>query len=203
MFSMRYEDLDLDYIFSAKHFHLSSYFLQRALRPSLPKLFRQAKEAGLTTSLDTNDDPEDTWSADLDQVLKYVDVFLPNEREACKIARTGDLERAAEILSEKVPVVVIKRGAEGVLARSGSTCFTTSALLTAFVDAVGAGDSFNAGFLHKYIRGENMEQCAQFGNIAGALSTTRPGGIAAFRDAQHRTSFLTDPRPWPAPTNFR
>ena len=203
MFSMRYEDLDLDYIFAAKHLHLSSYFLQRALRPSLPKLFRQAREVGLTTSLDTNDDPEDLWSADLDEVLKYVDVFLPNEREACKIARTSDLQRAAEILSKKVQVVVIKRGAEGVLARSGSELSAAPALLTEFVDAVGAGDSFDAGFLHKYIRGENLEQCLQFGNIAGALSTTRPGGIAAFRDAQHRTRFLNDRWPSPAATRRR
>ena len=39
------------------------------------------KSAGLTTSLDTNDDPEDLWAEDLLEVLRYVDVFLPNERE--------------------------------------------------------------------------------------------------------------------------
>ena len=57
MAEMRLRDLDLDYLKSAKHFHLSSPFLQRALEPDLPTLFRELKAAGLTISLDTNDDP--------------------------------------------------------------------------------------------------------------------------------------------------
>ena len=203
MFTMSYEDLDLDYIFGAKHFHLSSYYLQRALRPSLPKLFHQAKEAGLSTSLDTNDDPDDLWSTDeLDQVLKYVDVFLPNEREARNIARTDQLPRAAEILSQKVRLVVIKRGADGVLARDGSEVFSASALPVEFDDAIGAGDSFDAGFLHKYIRGAKIEDCLRFGNITGALSVTRAGGTAAFRDSDYRTRFLNDRWASPAIINF-
>ena len=202
-FTMSYEDLDLDYIFGAKHFHVSSYFLQRALRPSLPELFRQVQEAGLSTSLDTNDDPEDLWATDdLDQVLKYVDVFLPNEREACKIARTDNLHRAAKIMSEKVRLVVIKRGADGALARRGSEVFSASAIPVDFVDAIGAGDSFDAGFLHRYIRGARIEDCLQFGNIAGALSATRAGGTAAFRDAEYRARFLNERLASPGATSF-
>src|SRR5450432_974908 len=116
MSEMRYEDLDLDYVCRAKHFHLSSYFLQRALRPRVADLFQHAKQAGLTTSLDTNDDPEDEWTHDLLTVLKYLDVLLPKEHEACKMSRTQDAESAAKSLSSMVPLVVIKRGAQGALA---------------------------------------------------------------------------------------
>jgi sugar/nucleoside kinase (ribokinase family) len=65
MFEMRYSDIDLAYLCGARHLHLSSFFLHRALRPRIVDLFRTAKEAGLTTSLDTNDDPEDLWGKDL------------------------------------------------------------------------------------------------------------------------------------------
>jgi sugar/nucleoside kinase (ribokinase family) len=58
------------------------------------ELFRPAKAAGLSTSLDTNDEPENKWDRDLLEVLQYVDVFLPNDREAKKIARTDDLSQA-------------------------------------------------------------------------------------------------------------
>jgi sugar/nucleoside kinase (ribokinase family) len=201
MFEMSYADLDLDYILNAKHFHLSSYYLQRALRPHLADLYRRAREAGLSTSLDTNDDPEDLWATDLFQVLKYVDVLLPNQHEACRIARTGDPHRAAEILGQIVPLVVIKRGAEGVLARRGAETFAAPAPATEFVDAVGAGDSFDAGFLHLFIRGAKIEDCLQFGNITGALSATRAGGTEAFRDAAHRIRFLSDRWPSLAATN--
>ncbi|HKN23242.1 MAG TPA: carbohydrate kinase family protein, partial [Candidatus Acidoferrum sp.] len=119
MHEMSLKDLDLSYVFSAKHLHISSYFLHKALRPDMIELFRRAKEAGLTTSLDTNDDPEGRWSTDILLLLKYVDILLPNENEACKIARTDDVNRAAEALSQKVPLVVIKRGSQGAILREG------------------------------------------------------------------------------------
>lgn len=190
MSAMRYEDIDLDYVCGAKHCHLSSYFLQRALRPRVADLFQYAKQAGLTTSLDTNDDPDDEWAEDLLAVLKYVDVLLPNEHEACKISRAPDAQSAAKWLSSRVPLVVIKRGAQGALAQRGSDIFSVAAQTSNVVDAVGAGDSFDAGFIHQYIRGAGIEECMRFGNITGALSVTRAGGTEAFRDKSHRESFL-------------
>src|SRR6266566_2693406 len=58
------------------------------------------------------------------------------------------------------------------------------------VDAVGAGDSFDAGFLHQFLRGADLETCLANGNLAGALSTTRAGGTEAFRDPEHRKRFF-------------
>ena len=81
MYEMSERDLDLSYVFDAQHLHVSCYFLHKALKPQLPEIFRKAKEAGLTTSLDTNDDPDNRWSGDIQLLLKYVDILLPNERE--------------------------------------------------------------------------------------------------------------------------
>jgi sugar/nucleoside kinase (ribokinase family) len=189
-FDLQRTHLDLDYLRSAAHFHLSSFFLLRALRPALPELFSQMKRAGLTTSLDTNDDPENLWADDVKTVLKNVDVFLPNEQEASKLAGTGDLDSALDALSRLVPVVVIKRGAEGALAKRGKDRFHAASLSVQPVDTVGAGDSFNAGFLHKFIRGADIQDCLAYGNAAAGLSTTRAGGTEAFRDRQHRETFL-------------
>ena len=190
MAEMRFEDLDLDYIFSARHLHLSSYFLQRALRPRVPELFRLAKKAGLTTSLDTNDDPDARWESDVFDAIQFVDVLLPNEYEACRLAGCEDSMAAAERLSGKVPLLVIKRGEKGVLARKGRESFEAAGRKIEAVDTIGAGDSFDAGFLHQFIRGAKIEDCLRYGNLAGALSTTRQGGTEAFRDAAHRTAFL-------------
>jgi sugar/nucleoside kinase (ribokinase family) len=60
------------------------------------------------------------------------------------------------------------------------------------VDAVGAGDSFNAGFISQYVRGAGLATCLAYGNLAGAFSTTRPGGTEAFRDPAHREKFWRD-----------
>jgi sugar/nucleoside kinase (ribokinase family) len=198
MHEMSLKDLDLSYVFSAKHLHLSSYFLHKALRPDMIDLFRRAKEAGLTTSLDTNDDPEGRWSSDVMLLLKYVDILMPNENEACKLARTDDVNQAAETLSQKVPLLVIKRGSQGAIVREGKIKLSGFPPVTDMVDAVGAGDTFDAGFIHQFIRGAKIEECLKFANIAGALSVTRAGGTEAFRDAKHREAFLH--KHWPTGT---
>jgi len=190
MAEMRFEDLDVPRICEARHLHLSSYFLQTALRPRVAELFRAAKEAGLSTSLDTNDDPEDRWGRDVLDVLAWVDVLLPNEREACRLARLENPMQALEFLAGKVPLVIMKRGERGTLARRGSEIIEAAPPKVTVVDTIGAGDSFDAGFLHRFIQGADIRECLRFGNLAGALSTTRSGGTEAFRNAAERDPFL-------------
>jgi len=189
MADMRFEDLDLDLVFSAQHLHISSLFLQRALRPRVAELFRLAKKAGLTTSLDTNDDPDGRWDLDND-IFRHLDVLLPNESEACRLAKGATPEASLETLAKQVPLVAMKRGERGAVAKRGEVEVVSSPFPTEAVDSIGAGDSFDAGFLHQYIRGASLEVCLRFGNLTGALSTTRQGGTEAFRDTLHRTAFL-------------
>jgi sugar/nucleoside kinase (ribokinase family) len=189
---LNWDDLDLEYLADSRHFHLSSFYLQTGLRPRVPELFRKMKAAGLTTSLDTNDDPEDKWEADLFDVLPFVDVFLPNAREAQKIAATEDFEEAAKHLAQRVPLLVVKLGQQGAMAVRGSEKIVAPAFKVNAVDAVGAGDSFDAGFLHQYVRGADLNTCLKSGNLAGALSTTRPGGTEAYRDRTHREGFFRE-----------
>lgn len=188
------EHLDFDYLASSRHFHLSSYFLQTGLQPYIPELLRKLKAAGLTISLDTNDDPLDTWQSDVGHVLPLVDIFLPNEREAKRITRTSNLNEALDKLSRLVPLIVVKLGSEGAMAVQGSERIRSKPLQVECVDPVGAGDSFDAGFLSAFVRGADLLECLASGNLAGALSVTRPGGTEAFRDQQHREQFLKQHR---------
>ena len=190
IFDLRMEQLDFDYLASARHFHLSSFFLQRGLREDVPKLFERLKAAGLTISLDCNDDPDDRWDAGLREALAYVDVFLPNAREAMRLTGANEVSTAVKELARLVPLLVVKLGAVGALAHRGEQEWFSPARKVAVVDAVGAGDSFDAGFLHEYLRGSEIETCLVSGNLAGALSVTRAGGTEAFRDAEYRERFL-------------
>jgi sugar/nucleoside kinase (ribokinase family) len=182
-------DLDLDFLASSRHFHLSSFFLQRALRPEVATLLRELKIAGLSTSLDTNDDPDDRWAGAF-EVLPYVDVLLPNAREARKLTGAPTLDAAVAQLAKQVPVLAVKLGSEGALARRGQKEFRSPAVRVEAVDPVGAGDSFNAGFLYQYLRGADLATCLHSGNLAGALSATMPGGTEAFRDRQQVERFF-------------
>ena len=148
------------------------------------------KAAGLTTSLDTNDDPDDRWDGELDQTLASVDVLLLNAHEAIRTARAANLEEALEKLSKRIRVLVVKSGAEGSIARRGREEYRTRPPAVETVDTVGAGDSFDAGFLHQFSRGADLERCIASGSLAGAFSTTRPGGTEAFRDRAHFEEFF-------------
>ena len=181
MFEMAASDLDLTYLASGRHFHLSSLFLHKALQPDLPRICRQLKAAGLTLSLDTNDDPEDRWGDPLDEMLGIVDIFLPNDDEACRISGKADAESAMEALAKRVPLVAVKCGKRGAMVQKGKQRWQIPANSVTPVDTVGAGDSFDAGFLAAFLRGETPEACAVFGNRTAALSTLRPGGTESFR----------------------
>jgi sugar/nucleoside kinase (ribokinase family) len=187
---LRFEDLDLDYLASARHFHMSSLFLQRELLPHVPELFRRMKSSGLTTSLDTNDDPADRWDSVLEEILPHVDILLPNEREAMKMTRADEVETALSRLAQKVETVVVKMGASGALAIRNGRRFGAPAVPVTVIDPIGAGDSFDAGFLHQFLRGADLTTCLAYGNLCGAFSTTDYGGTEAFRDAARMQDFF-------------
>ncbi len=187
---LRLADLDLAYLSQARHFHLSSFFLQRELRDDVPRLFATLKQAGLTISLDTNDDPWDAWSGPIVESLRYVDILMPNEREACRLAGVTDIDLAIAILRRAVPTLVIKRAAQGAVVFDGDERLALPAIPVTPRDAVGAGDSFNAGFLYGYLNRRPLAHCLELGNLAGAYSTTQPGGTAAFRNRAARQSFF-------------
>jgi sugar/nucleoside kinase (ribokinase family) len=187
MFEMGIEDLDLDYLATAKHFHLSSLFLHRKLSQDIPGLFRDMTRRGLTTSLDTNDDPENKWEGVLEELLPLVDVLLCTEEELVKIAK---VENAVEKISAKVPLLVVKRGARGASAYGGGLKIDVPSLRVDVKDSVGAGDTFDAGFLHQWVRQAPLDTCVAFGNLAGALSVTRSGGTDAFADSAYRKNFF-------------
>ena len=186
---LRFEDLDLDYLASAPHFHMSSLFLQRELLPRVPELFRRMKSAGLTTSLDTNDDPEDGWDSVL-EILPHVDILLPNEREAMKMSRADDVETALSRLAQMVETIVVKMGASGAVAIRDGRRFSAPAVPVTVIDPIGAGDSFDAGFLHQFLRGADLTTCLAYGNLCGAFSATDCGGTEAFRDTARMQEFL-------------
>ncbi len=190
MAELQLRDLDLEYLQSAKHFHLSSLFLQHSLEPDVPALFKELKAAGLTISLDTNDDPSGHWGGVFDELLDYVDILLPNEMEACRMAKKATVDEAIEELGRRVPCVAVKCGSRGSIVRVGGKTVSAPGVSVTPVDTIGAGDSFNAGFLFGWLKGWPPDRCAYAGNITGALSTQGVGGTEAFRDPELVKRFL-------------
>jgi len=160
-----------------QHLHMSAYFLQTGLRPRFAGLMRIARVHGLTTSLDPGFDPAEAWDCGLRETLRETDVFLPNEVELRGITGEPDEERAVRSLENGRTLTVAKLGARGCLSVCGGQTFQQCAFPVNAVDTTGAGDTFNAGFLHTWLRGQPLEHCLRFASACGALSTLAPGGI--------------------------
>ncbi len=176
-------DISDETISSAKHLHFSSYFLQPGMQPDTARLFNKAKDKGLTTSLDIQWDPSEKWDFNYKEVLPYVDVFLPNEQEALLLTNENTLDSAINKLIPFAKYIAVKLGSKGsFLAGNGNNIFKKSFLNNNVVDAIGAGDSFNAGFIFKFINGYDVNECQEFGNLTGAINTTASGGTAAFNN---------------------
>ncbi len=190
MFEMCFEDLDLDYLKDSKHFHLSSFFLHRALKPRVAELLATMKSAGLSISLDINDDPDDSWDSGLWDILRHVDIFFLNERELGKVTGASSVREGMERIAKEGPQVVVKQGAKGGTYYHQGREILRPGLPVSVVDHVGAGDSFDAGFVHQYRRGSPPELCLEFANLAGAFSTTCAGGTEAFRPPLHFDDFV-------------
>jgi len=103
-------------------------------------------------------------------------VFLPNEKEALSLSGEMDVNIAREKLGSKVETLAVKLGAEGALGiRRGEKAGVPS-IPVSVIDTVGAGDSFDAGFLYGYLHGWSLEKSLQLACICGALSTQSAGG---------------------------
>ncbi|HZC69614.1 MAG TPA: sugar kinase [Jatrophihabitans sp.] len=186
------EHLAPDVLAEARHVHLSSYFLLAGLRPGLTDLLDVLRTAGVSTSIDTNWDPAQSWDAGLPAVLGLVDIFLPNAAEACAIAGTSDVEQAALALADTIPMVAVKLGADGALLARNGDLHREPGYAWSTVETTGAGDAFNAGFLSGWLAELPPAQCLQLANAVGALSTQGIGAVAAQPTLAAAQRFLRD-----------
>jgi sugar/nucleoside kinase (ribokinase family) len=139
---------------ASRHVLFCDYFCAPALQgPPARELLETARGAGATTYFDTAWDPNG-WAqetrAQLHDILPAVQVFLPNEAEACAIAGVPDsVHEAARVLQQlSGGWVVVKLGARGCLALGPDGAeLSASAPDLPVADSTGAGDAFNAGLV--------------------------------------------------------
>jgi ribokinase len=177
------------------HVHVSSLYLQPGLAADLPDVLRAAHEAGLTTSLDTNDDPTGRW-AGVDALLAHLDVLLPNRAEATALGGDPDPRRAAVALAARGPLVVVKDGGQGAFAATpDGEVVEAAAHPTQPVDTTGAGDTFDAAFLDAWLDDAPLRVALCRAVAAGTLSVGATGGTAGQPTRDQIERALGDPAP--------
>lgn len=156
----------------ARHVHFACAL--RRPQKWLP-VMRALRMDGITVSADFGWNP-DISPAQLHSIVKYCQFIFPNEHEAKAITGATNAVRAMEKLQEWVPVPVVKLGKRGAMLLAEGKLYRQPALPMPIVDATGAGDAFDGGFLHAFLHGSDWDDCLRAGNICGNLSASQPGG---------------------------
>jgi len=165
------------------HYHLASLFILPRLRPHASETLANARAAGLSTSFDTNWDPQGRWMADVEPCLPYLDIVCLNEDEARMTTGHTDSRLAAQVLlNGGAGMAVLKLGARGCAIYTGDREILSPGFRVETIDTTGAGDCFVGAFLSSRLNGASLEEAARFANAVGAMSVQHVGGAAGLQD---------------------
>ena len=176
--TLKTEQISDDLLNKTRHIHVASYFLQKNLQPGLLGLFKKASSRQITTSLDVNWDPHGNWSG-VANLLPFTNIFFPNEAEAVAITGTGDIDQAIKKLPNYVQISALKLGGDGGAGIRADELQRVPAIPVDVADTVGAGDSFDAGFVFGYLNGWSLERSLKLAVVCGSLSTRAHGGTTS------------------------
>lgn len=140
-------------------------------------IFQQVKKEGKITLLDPGWNTQG-WSKEIRReffsLLKYVDVFLPNEKEAQELTGLDTAEKAArKIFSSGCREVIIKQGKKGSLGMNSEGVVKQRGFRVKVIDTTAAGETFNAGILYGLVKGWKTERRMHFANALCSLVISR------------------------------
>lgn len=163
------QDLSDDQIYS---FYKNSKI---CFAPTNVNVLKKLKEDGTITVFDTG------WHNDLSidkykDILPYIDIFTPNDKEALKMTNTNTVEDALYIIKKYVKNPIIKIGKNGCMSIVDDKVITVPAIDDfVAVDTTGAGDNFLAGVVFGLYHDWTIDKCMEMGNVIGGYSTTQLG----------------------------
>ena len=163
----------------AAHLHIAEY----ATLHEMPDAIAGAKSHGLTVSLDPSWDDELIRDPAFFERAAGVDVFLPNVEEAEALTGHADPEAALAVLRRHFPIVALKRGGEGAILAAGDDTILLPSERVEVVDTTGAGDAFNAGFIHAWLDGADHPTALGAAIAAGTSSVQASGGTGSINRA--------------------
>jgi sugar/nucleoside kinase (ribokinase family) len=150
-------------------------------------LFRTAQLLGTRILMDCQSTEATLETPGVENAIKLVDVFIPNEMEAIQLTGASSAEEALVILAKLTPLVIIKRGKDGAISLQDGEIIHEPAIDVQVKDTTGAGDCFNAGFLFGHlILKAPLSTCLKAANFCGGISVTAAGGKAIPNEADVR-----------------
>lgn len=195
-------DLTPELIASAKVLYLGGFCLMPRLSGEhAARIFRMAREAGVSTVLDVVIPDATGWWAELRKVLPWTDVFLPNTDEARMLTGLDNPYRQAEYFAAAgAATTIVTCGKEGAVLIDTERRVRSRSFTVDFVDGTGSGDAFAAGYIHGMLEGQSAERCVEMGSALGASCVRSPGATTGVFTRPELDQYLATHRlditPW-------
>jgi sugar/nucleoside kinase (ribokinase family) len=188
------DDVPWSLIDNASHLHLGGTDSMRGLgRGGAAQILRRARDGGATTSMDILSEGSPKLLGILKPCLPFVDWFMPNADQACKLTAAATPEKAAvQILLLGVGGVVLTMGGDGSVMTTARGRVYLAAHEIDVIDTSGCGDAYCAGFIRAMRLGWAPAECMKLGNAAAALVAQGLGSDAGIRDLDDTTRFMRE-----------
>jgi len=191
------DDVRKEYLEGVRALHItgSALAISDSAREACYRAVRLCKQRGGMVSFDPNVRPEllgvEAVQALCEPVLASCDVLLPSGAEATMLSGDTDEETACQnLVASGIPIVVLKRGAQGCSVFTDQLRAEVPAYPVNEVDPTGAGDAFAGGFVVALLRGMSVQEAARFASAVGAMAVTRQGPMEGLPTLSQLESFL-------------
>ena len=165
------------YLPQVKYLYLSGFFKLKQLISFYPEILSQAKKHNVQVILDHGHTgnvatPDETKV--LIELMKYVDVYMPNQDEILDLWQAQDLAYAIQkVRSVTKALIVVKQAEQGAVGQEVGDPIQVPAFPVAAISTVGAGDSFNAGFIKAKLLNKSLKDSLIFANATAAISVSQ------------------------------
>jgi len=132
------------------------------------KIIKLAREAGVYLLLDSK-------NSNIHHFMG-VDLFVPNESEALKVASINNVKKAGKAIQQKIDCnVVVTQGEKGMTLFSKNKVKSFPVKKVEVYDVSGAGDTVAATLATAISVGASLEEAIRIANLAGAISVSKTG----------------------------
>lgn len=185
-------DIPIQRVQQCQVLYLGGYlFLPQMRQDALVEVFASARQAGVRTVLDVAVSGPRDYLSELERLLPYVDVFLPNYDEAEKISGECVPWRQAERFHQLgAGTVVITQGGEGSVLVNDKVRLRAGTYPIEFVDGCGGGDAFDAGYIYGLLHGMETEDCLRYASALGASCVRAVGATPGVFTRDECEAFL-------------
>jgi len=186
-------ELPPELVRQARVLYVGGFFLMpRLAARRVAQLFQIAREFHVPTVLDVVIPDQRGCREQLDEVLPWTDVFLPNVDEGKLLTGSADpLEQARMFRQAGAGTVVVTCGGGGAILAGQSATLRAGTFPVEFVDGTGSGDAFAAGYISGLIDGREPAECLKIGSALGASCVRRAGATTGVFNRDALEDFLS------------